>query len=100
VGFFVIGVVGFFVIGVVGFFVIGVVGFLAVGVLVGSGVGCTGSFTFSTSENLAGITSLDWPGYCQAMAKLSPTPPSFIRAYSGMTDVRKQQTIALETWSK
>jgi hypothetical protein len=65
---------GFF----VGFFVIGVVGFLAVGILVG--MGCTCSFTFSTSENLAGITSLDWPGYCQAIAKLSPTTPSFIRA--------------------
>jgi hypothetical protein len=38
------------------------------------------SFTFSTSENLAGITSLDWPGYCQAMAKLLPPSPFFIRA--------------------
>jgi hypothetical protein len=65
----------------VSIFIVGtLVGVLAVGTLVGSGVGCTCSFTFSTSENLAGITSLDWPGYCQAMARLSPTRPSFIRA--------------------
>jgi hypothetical protein len=65
----------------VSIFIVGTfVGVLAVGTLVGSGVGSTCSFTFSTSENLAGITSLDWPGYCQAMAKLSPSLPSFIRA--------------------
>jgi hypothetical protein len=49
----------------------------------GSGTGVTTGTGFITRENSAGMTCLSWPGYCQAMAKLSLPSPSFTRAYMG-----------------
>ena len=48
----------------------------AVGIEVGGGV----VVVRTREENPAGITSNVWPGYCQAIATLSPPPPFFIRA--------------------
>jgi len=87
VGFFEVGFtdVGFAVL--VGFWVGFRVGFrvgcrvvgLGVGLPVGIAVG-GGVLNRTSEENLAGITSNVWPGYCQATAKLSLPPQSFIRA--------------------
>ena len=67
----------------VGFEVVGFsVGFRLGCLLVGTSVGLeVCRVVTGTRENRAGITSKVWPGYCQAMAMLSPPPQSFIRAY-------------------
>jgi RNase H-fold protein (predicted Holliday junction resolvase) len=55
-----------------------VVGLAVVGELVGLRVGMASNLV--TRETFAGTTTLGWPGYCHAMAKLSSPPPSFMRA--------------------